>query len=84
MRALACVLGPNGVTVNAVSPGMVATQGVEEFLDRDVRRRLEQRTPLGRLGLPEEVAAGALYLASPGASFVTGHELVIDGGWSAW
>ena len=83
-RALACALAPSGVTVNVVSPGMIDTEGVAALLPNEIRLRIEARTPSGRLGTPEEVAAATVFLVSPQASFITGHDLVVDGGWSAW
>lgn len=83
-RALACKLGRHGVTVNVISPGMVATEAMAGFVPDEVRSRLEERTPLGRMAAPSEIAGAALFLASEAGSFVTGHDLVVDGGWSAW
>jgi gluconate 5-dehydrogenase len=83
-RALACALGRHGVTVNVISPGMVATEAMAGLVPDDVRSRLEERTPLGRMAAPSEIAGAALFLASEAGSFVTGHDLVVDGGWSAW
>lgn len=83
-RALAVELSPHGVRVNAVSPGAVATPSTAQSLDaagadRDGRSG-RAPTLLGRLGRPEEIAAAVGWLASPAASFVTGVELVVDGG----
>lgn len=83
-RALACEVGRSGVTVNVVSPGMIETEGVGSLLPAEVRERMTRLTPAGRLGTPEEVAAAVVFLAGPDAGFITGHELVVDGGWSAW
>jgi gluconate 5-dehydrogenase len=83
-RALACALASDGVTVNVVSPGMIDTAGVASLLPPEVRLRIESRTPAGRLGLPEEVAAATAFLASPAAAFINGQDLIVDGGWSAW
>jgi NAD(P)-dependent dehydrogenase (short-subunit alcohol dehydrogenase family) len=83
-RELAAAVAPWGITVNAVTPGMFFTEQSEGILDEEVVRRLEKGTPMGRFGRPEELARAVRFLASEDASFVTGHELVVDGGWSIW
>jgi NAD(P)-dependent dehydrogenase (short-subunit alcohol dehydrogenase family) len=75
-----------GVRVNAVAPGYVETEmlrglSARGILDRDA---LARRTPLGRLGTPEEIAAAAVFLASDEAAFVTGEVFTVDGGWSSY
>lgn len=72
-------LAPRQIRVNAVSPGPTDTPMFDNVSD-DVRRGLVGMIPMGRMGLPEEVAASALFLASADSSFVTGTELLVDGG----
>ena len=72
------------IRVNSVHPGVIETQMTEDILkDEAVRKSREDRHPIGRLGEPEDVAYGVLYLASDESKFITGAELVIDGGWTA-
>lgn len=71
----------DGIRVNAVCPGWIRTPMVEPALADPVRReRILAMEPIGRLGTPEEIADAVLWLCSPGASFVTGHALAVDGG----
>jgi 7-alpha-hydroxysteroid dehydrogenase len=79
-RLMAADLAPK-VRVNAIAVGSVATSALEVVLDDDaIREEMIRRTPLKRLGRPEDIALCALYLASPAASFVTGKLMEIDGG----
>jgi len=78
---LAAELAPRGIRVNAVVPGLIAA-GMAARLDRRVVDRQLARIPVGRLGRAAEVAACALFLASPAASYVIGQSLVVDGGLS--
>jgi 3(or 17)beta-hydroxysteroid dehydrogenase len=73
-----------GIRCNSVHPGPIVTPMTERRrADSTVYRRMLSRIPLGRYGEPDEVAHGVLYLASDESAFVTGSELVIDGGWTA-
>jgi 3-oxoacyl-[acyl-carrier protein] reductase len=81
-RALARELGTRGITVNSVAPGYLRTE-MTHGLDEGQLAQIARRTPLGRLGEPEDVAAAVRFLASPEAGFITGHVLVIDGGLTA-
>ena len=80
-KALAVELGPKGITVNAVAPGSIETEPMQEVLgDPDYRRYLLARTPMSRIGQPEDVAAAVLFFCSEEARWITGQTLVVDGG----
>jgi 3-oxoacyl-[acyl-carrier protein] reductase len=79
-RGLAKELGPRGIRVNAVCPGMIATRFHDEFTKPEVRQRVAGMTPLGREGKADEVANLVAYLASDAASFVNGANVDINGG----
>jgi NAD(P)-dependent dehydrogenase (short-subunit alcohol dehydrogenase family) len=83
-RSLAQQLGPEGIRCNTVCPGAILTPMVEPIYARAPERRaqMEARTPLRRLGTPHDVACAVSFLLSPEASFITGTDLVIDGGWT--
>jgi NAD(P)-dependent dehydrogenase (short-subunit alcohol dehydrogenase family) len=82
-RYLACELGPQGIRVNAISPGPFPS---EEFKrsNSDCARKLIEKVPLGRTGNPTEVTGPVVFLASKASSYVTGANLVVDGGWTCW
>ena len=81
VRALAIELAPAGVTVNAVVPGFIRKDaGAHAALDPATAARQADKIPLGRLGLPDEVAAAVAFLASADAAYITGQLLHIDGG----
>jgi 3-oxoacyl-[acyl-carrier protein] reductase len=78
-KTLAREVARFGITVNAVSPGLVDTDLIAGMAPEQ-RRTLESRIPLGRLATPEEIAAAVVHLTAPGASYVTGSVLHVDGG----
>ena len=78
-KALAKELGPSGIQVNCIAPGAVETEMLAGYTEEELED-LRQRTPLGRLGRPEEIAACALFLASPAADFLTGQVISPNGG----
>ena len=83
-KAASTEYGRSGVRVNAVFPGIIETPMTKNLTEsQDLLNRMVAMTPLQRLGQPEDVANAVLYLASDESSFVTGIELVVDGGYSA-
>jgi NAD(P)-dependent dehydrogenase (short-subunit alcohol dehydrogenase family) len=74
---------PDGVRVNSIHPGFIDTPILDQAKGTEFEQAMIALTPLGRLGRPEEIAAGVAYLASDDAAFVTGLELYIDGGYVA-
>jgi 2-deoxy-D-gluconate 3-dehydrogenase len=83
-RVLAVEWASHHVNVNAVAPTFVLTPLTEKmFANRSFSREIRRRIPLGRLGKPEDVAGAVVFLASPAADLITGHTLLVDGGWTA-
>ena len=88
-RAMALELGPHGILVNAVAPGSTLTEGTkalfygDDGMFRDSVRQLLAHIPLGRPARTEEIAHAVLFLAAPESSYVHGHVLTVDGGWTA-
>ncbi len=83
-RHLAVDTARKNIRVNCICPGYVATNLTRALTDdEDLRRNLEERHPMGRLGRPEEIAYAALFLASDESSFMTGAPLIVDGGYTA-
>ncbi len=88
-RAMALELGPYGILVNGIAPGSILTEGTRRlFYAEDGSfhahaQRMLDHVPLGRPGLPEEIAVAVLFLADPENSYTNGHILTVDGGWTA-
>jgi NAD(P)-dependent dehydrogenase (short-subunit alcohol dehydrogenase family) len=84
-KCLAVEWGPHNITVNAVAPTFIATPGTDEALSDATFRAdvIERIAALHRIGEPVEVAGAVVFLASPAASLITGHTILIDGGWTA-
>jgi 3-oxoacyl-[acyl-carrier protein] reductase len=78
-KSVARELGSRGVTVNVIAPGFIETD-MTAVLNEVVRKGVLERVPLGSLGQVEDIASAALFLAGPGARYVTGHVLAVDGG----
>ena len=81
-RSLSAELGPRKIRVNSINPGMVITEGVKTagFEGTDFQKDIEKRTPLGRVGQPEDIAPAAVFFASGDSAWITGETLVIAGG----
>ena len=82
-KAAALEYAKAGIRINAVAPGAIETEMMEQAIgnDKQLRQALVSLHPIGRAGKPEEIANAVLWLLSDKASFVTGHTLVVDGGW---
>ena len=82
-RTMAVEWAPSGVRVNSVAPAYIETEMTAAIREREkLERAIVRRTPVGRLGKPEEVAWAIVFLASDEASYITGHTLFVDGGWT--
>jgi NAD(P)-dependent dehydrogenase (short-subunit alcohol dehydrogenase family) len=80
VRTAAVELGPQGVRVNAIAPGMVWTPRVSAYVGDEGRKNNELNTPLRRVALPEDIAAALLFMVSDLSGYVNGQTLVVDGG----
>lgn len=78
-RALAKEVGPSGITVNCIAPGVIQTAMLDAFSEEDLHA-LADETPLGRIGTPQDVAETAVFLAGDGARFITGQIIGVNGG----
>lgn len=80
-KVMAQELGADNIQVNSIAPGFIKTRFSEAIWGNDqIMKRLEENTPAGRMGEPDELAGAAVYLASQESNFMTGHTLLIDGG----
>jgi glucose 1-dehydrogenase len=80
-KVMALALAPHGIRVNAIGPGSIMTDILKAVAtDREAKRRILARTPLGRIGEPDEIATIAVFLASPAASYISGQTIYADGG----
>jgi NAD(P)-dependent dehydrogenase (short-subunit alcohol dehydrogenase family) len=83
-KSLAMELAPAGVRVNAIAPGNIHTPMNERFFEsEDYNRSMIERTPFGRVGVVEDIAPVAVFLASDAARYIHGESLLVDGGWAA-
>jgi 3-oxoacyl-[acyl-carrier protein] reductase len=88
-RAMALELGPMGILVNGIAPGSTLTDGTRQLFYGDdglmhaSAQRMLDHVPLGRPGTVEEIAVAALFLADPENTYMNGHILTVDGGWTA-
>src|SRR6059036_368361 len=82
-KSVALEFARRNIRVNAVAPGVIATDMFDRFADGASRDQITSMIPVGRMGVSEEIAAAVLYLCSDSAKFTTGTSLVVDGGWVA-
>jgi 3-oxoacyl-[acyl-carrier protein] reductase len=82
-KSLAKELGPRNIRVNAINPGMVQTEGwhAAGFAESEMRKHVEAQTPLGRIGVPEDIAPAVVFFASSDSAWITGETLLIAGGY---
>lgn len=80
MRSVALELAPKNITINAVEPGNIMTPGMEANLGAEYIQNQERVIPMGKLGLPEDIAYAILFFASEEAKYITGQSIIVDGG----
>ncbi|HEX2986727.1 MAG TPA: SDR family oxidoreductase, partial [Chloroflexota bacterium] len=85
-RTLSSEWAPKGIRVNAIAPGWILTDLLQSVIDKGALdpQKLITRTPIGRIGTPEDVVGPAIFLASDESAFVTGQVLPVDGGWLSY
>ncbi len=81
-KTLAVEWGPQGIRVNSVAPGPTDTPINQALYTPEIRARYAERIPLGRIAHPADIASAVMFLASDGSRYITGHELVVDGGFT--
>lgn len=83
-REVALDCAKYGITVNAIDPGVIITDMTKSMIgDKSTKKMLMENTPIGRFGQPEDIGNAAVFLALDESGFITGHNLVVDGGWTA-
>ena len=83
-REVALDVAKYGITVNAINPGIIMTDMTKDMLnDPTTKKSFMESTPVGRVGQPEDIGNAAVFLALDESSFITGHNLIVDGGWTA-
>ena len=85
-KTAALEFAKQGVRINSVSPGPIRTEMFDRAFGKgetDIKRTIASQTPVGRIGMPEEIASAVLWLSSPGAAFTTGQDIIVDGGYTA-
>jgi len=85
-KTAALEFAKQGVRINSVSPGPIQTEMFDRAFGKgetDIKRTIASQTPIGRIGMPEEIASAVLWLSSPGAAFTTGQDIIVDGGYTA-
>jgi D-arabinitol 2-dehydrogenase len=85
-RSLASEWAPNKIRVNTLSPGYIATALTREILAKDtaLKQLWESKVPMGRMAEPDEFGGPLVYMLSDASSYMTGHDLVVDGGYTVW
>lgn len=83
-RDLAVSWAKYNITVNAISPGAFVTESTREFTDKYCKAAITSKIPIGRWGLDDDLKGAIIFLASDASKYVIGHNLIVDGGWSAW
>jgi NAD(P)-dependent dehydrogenase (short-subunit alcohol dehydrogenase family) len=85
-KTAALEFAKQGVRINSVSPGPIQTEMFDRAFGKgetDIKRTIASQTPIGRIGIPEEIASAVLWLSSSGAAFTTGQDIIVDGGYTA-